>query len=777
MPWSGGGAQWTGGNNVTSPNATRPNETVLLPSPTPVPRVSPNPDRIGVWVCPDGGVDISVVAAHATAVDFCVVSGEGSGRREQRWALHGPDRGLWHGHLDGISEGATYGFRAFGPWDPDAGLYYNPSKFLMDPYARAISGTPELSAALHAHHVDHEMYPTTYPLAQSNLNSALFAPVSVVIGNGFAIAPRPRISPDHTVLYELHVKGFTKNLPGVPEELRGTYAGLAHPATIEYIKSLGVTTLELLPVHAKMDEPFLTERGLTNYWGYSTMSFFAPEPSFATRSSQAQGPRAVVDEFRGMVSILHGAGIEVILDVVYNHTCEGGDTGPTVCWRGLDSLLYYRRVLDRPRYMIDDTGCGNTLNFSEERVVQMTLDSLRYWVESMGVDGFRFDLATTLGRLDTGYTDFHPFLVAAAQDPVLRDVKLIAEPWDLGLGGWQTGHFPIPFGEWNDRYRDSIRKFWLTDFQQQSAGRQVSGPNDLATRLSGSADMFGWRPGAKRGPLASVNFLTAHDGFTLADLTSYDHKHNMANLENNQDGTNNNHSWNHGVEGTSAASAMNPDLTDPTGVVEELSYARERSRRNLLTTLLVSAGTPMITAGDEFGRTQYGNNNAYCQDSPISWVDWEMDESQEDLLSWVRYLLELRAAHPVLRPTSFASGQIPEGDTLPDVSWFTRKGSPMSADGWSEPKNRVFQMRRSGRMLDDVDALVVINGTLNPTKITLPESHGNPWVLVADTSWPTQREGGIDSAALALAQGEQAAVGGSDTMEPQSLAVYFSASR
>lgn len=755
-------------------NTSRPNASVLRPSVVHIPAPNPDPNRIGVWTNPNGGLDISVVAPHATAVDFCVVTGEGAGRREQRWSLFGPDQGLWHGHLEGIGEGTVYGFRAFGPWDPDGGLYYNPAKFLLDPYGRAITGYPELSPALHAHHVDHEMYPTTYPLAQSNLNSSLFAPASVVVTPHNDMSPRPRIPNDETVFYELHVRGFTKNLPGVPKELRGTYAGLAHPATIEYIKSLGVTTLELLPVHAKMDEPFLTERGLVNYWGYSTLSFFAPEPSYATARAQEMGPAAVVDEFRGMVSLLHDAGLEVVLDVVYNHTCEGGDTGPTVCWRGLDSLMYYRRVPDRPRHTIDDTGCGNTMNFSEERVVQMTLDSLRYWVESLGVDGFRFDLATTMGRLDTGYTHFHPFFVAAASDPVLRDVKMVAEPWDLGLGGWQTGHFPIPFGEWNDRYRDSIRKFWLTDFQQQSAARPVSGPNDLATRLSGSADMFGWRPGAKRGPLASVNFLTAHDGFTLADLTSYDHKHNLANLENNQDGNSNNHSWNHGIEGTVASFRMTEDLADSSGLVEELSYVRERSRRNMLTTLLVSAGTPMITAGDEFARTQYGNNNAYCQDSPISWVDWDLDSSQEDMLKWAKYLLALRAKHPVLRPTVFASGQIFEGDLLPDVSWLTRKGSPISSEEWSDPANRVFQMRRSGFPVGDVDVLVVVNGTLNTAKITLPESHGEPWVLVADTSWPTPKDGGITDIDQVMDQGDKAAVGEKETMEPQSMAVYFS---
>lgn len=760
---------------MTPSNITRPNETVLQPSSVKIPRPNDTLTRIGVWENPVGGLDISVVAPRASAVDFCVVTGEGAGRREQRWSLRGPKWGIWHGHIEGIGEGTVYGFRAFGPWDPDGGLYYNPNKFLLDPYGRGVTGTPDLSPALHAHHVDHEMYPTTYPLAQSNLNSSLFAPASVVVNNGYGMTPGPKIPSDKVVAYELHVKGFTKNLPGVPEELRGTYAGLAHPATISYLKSLGVTSLELLPIHAKMDEPFLTERGLTNYWGYSTMSFFAPEPSYATAAAQARGPQAVVDEFRGMVSILHDAGLEVILDVVYNHTCEGGDTGPTVSWRGLDSFLYYRRMPDRPRYMINDTGCGNTLNFSEPRVVQMALDSLRYWVESVGIDGFRFDLATTLGRLDTGYTDFHPFLVAIGEDPVLRDVKMVAEPWDMGPGGWQTGNFPIPFGEWNDRYRDSVRKFWLTDSQQLSAGRPVSGPNDLATRLSGSADLFNWRQGARRHPMASINFLTAHDGFTLADLTSYDHKHNLANLENNQDGNNNNYSWNHGVEGTRSSFPWATDLPDPSGVVEDLSFVRERSRRNLLTTMLISAGTPLLTAGDEFARTQYGNNNAYCQDSPISWVDWDLDESQRDLLAWSQYMIALRTAHPVLRPTTFASGQVRENDTMADVSWFTRKGVEITSEGWLDPKNRVFQMRRSGFPFDDSDALVVINGTLSVAKVVLPNNHGGPWVLVADTSWSTPQHAGIDSVHTALKQGESVKVGNKVAMEPQSLALYLSA--
>lgn len=754
---------------------SRPNDAVLQPSSERVHRANPNPSRIGVYQS-DGGLDISVVAPHATAVDFCVRVSDGETPREQRWTLDGPVEGIWHGHVDGLGEGTIYGFRAFGPWDPDGGLYYNPAKLLLDPYGRGIEGLPDVTPALYAHHVDHELYPATYPLAQSNLNSALVAPYSVVVGNHFQPPRGPRISVNESVIYELHVKGFTKNLPGVPEELRGTYAGLAHPATIEHLRGLGITTLELLPVHAKMDETFLTDRGLTNYWGYSTLSFFSPEPSYATKRAQDEGAQAVVNEFRGMVELLHKAGFEVILDVVYNHTCEGGDGGPTVSWRGLDSLMYYRRMPDRPRTMTDDTGCGNTVNFSEQRVVQMTLDSLRYWVTEMGVDGFRFDLATTLGRLDTGYTPYHPFLIAAGADPVLRDVKLIAEPWDLGLGGWQTGNYPIPFLDWNDHFRDSVRKFWLTDFQQMSAGRPVSGPTDLATRLSGSTDLY-WRDGGRRGPGASVNFVTAHDGFTMADLTMYDHQHNIANLEDNRDGTSNNHSWNHGIEGSSGTSGMNLDIPDAEGLVEDLEYARERSRRNLMTTMLVSAGTPMIVAGDEFSRTQFGNNNAYCQDSPISWVDWELSKGQRHMLETTSYLLSLRRMHPVLRPPVFADGQIADGDVIEDVAWFNRDAAPIPSDGWSDAWNRVFQMRRSGLEYEDRDALVVFNGTMAVAEVNLPENRGQNWALVMDTSWPRPKLGGITSSGSAVDEGEVTRPGESFQMEPQSMSVYLSTPR
>ncbi len=750
-------------------------QTVLRPSPYPAHRANPDPQRIGVFTNERGGLDISVVAAHATGVDFCVFEGAGKHKRERRWSLRGPVEGIWHGSIDGLFEGTQYGFRVYGPWDPDNGLYHNPAKLLIDPYGRGLAGEADLHPALHAHQVDHEMYPSAYPLAPSPLNSARHAPRSVVVNNHFELAPGPKIPWEDTVLYEMHVKGFTRNFPDIPEELQGTYAGLAHPRVIQYLKDLGVTSVELLPVHAKMDEPFLTDRGLTNYWGYSTLSFFTPEPTYATQTAQAQGASAIVDEFRGMVSILHEAGIEVILDVVYNHTCEGGDAGPTVCWRGLDSLTYYRYTKDHPRHSIDDTGTGNTVNFSNPRVVQMTLDSLRYWVEEMGVDGFRFDLAVTLGRLDSGYTPYHPLFVAMAADPAFRHTKMIAEPWDIGPGGWQTGNFPIPFSEWNDRYRDSLRTFWLTDFKNSLAGRTAHGPSDLATRLSGSPDLF-WRPpGPQRGPRASINFVAAHDGFTAADLTSYEHKHNMANLENNQDGSSNNLSWNHGVEGISYVAGVEVDLAEPSGVVEDIDYARERSRRNLLGTVMVSAGTPMVVAGDEFGRTQYGNNNAYCQDSPISWVNWEMSKTQQRLLDTVKYLIALRRLHPVMRPDRFLTGHPTGKDPMPDVTWFARDGNPIGSDQWSNLDNRTFQMRRSGHPWDDADLLVIFNGHLDTAQVTLPGSHGNPWTLVSDSSWPRPKHGGISSAESALEEGDSWEPGKTIQMEPQSMQIYLSA--
>ena len=602
----------------------------------------------------------------------------------------------------------------------------------------------------------------------------------MVIDTSFKLAPQPKVPLDETVIYELHVKGFTQNMPEVPPNLRGTYAGLAHPASVRYLKELGVTSVELLPVHAKSDEPFLVERGLTNYWGYSTLSFFSPEPSYASASARARGPQAVIDEFRGMVSILHEAGIEVILDVVYNHTCENGDAGPSLSFRGLDSPLYYRRTEGYPSHIIDTTGTGNTVNTDNPQVISLILDSLRYWVSNMGIDGFRFDLAATLGRFANGFTPMHPVLIGMGADPILREVKLIAEPWDVGLGGWQTGNFPDPFCEWNDRFRDTVRTFWLSDMRALAGGRGAGGSNEFATRLSGSQDVFGHGVGYLRGPSASVNFVTAHDGFTLADLTAFDHKHNLANLEENRDGSDNNNSWNHGLEGAIASPiiGVDPDVRDVTGIVEDIIPARQRSQKNLLATLLVSSGTPMLVAGDEFSRTQFGNNNAYCQDSPISWIDWDLSELQKDQLQTVRWLLALRRAHPALRPMAFFSGTDPHGDVIADLSWYSADGSPMRDDIWGSQESRVFQMLRSGSPYNGRDALVVFNGTTDDRDVVLSQGRGCPWVQVLDTAWGNPEDGGISSvfdATRLPASLDRKAPGDTISLDPFSMHIYLSA--
>ena len=734
----------------------------------------PAPQQPGVFAR-DGGLDVSVVATQADAVDMCIFTDEG----EERYRLLGPVAGTWHAHIPGYGVGTRYGFRVHGAWDPDAALLHNPHKLLVDPYGRGIEGTVDICPEVYAHQVDEELYPTSYPLEMSLVDSAPFTARSVVTDTHFDIAPKPRTPWETTVIYELHVKGFTKNLPGVPDELRGTYAGLAHPACVEYLQSLGITAVELLPVHAKSDEPFLLERGLTNYWGYSTLSFFSPEPSYATEASRGHGAQGVIDEFRGMVSILHQAGIEVILDVVYNHTCESGDTGPSLSWRGIDSPLYYRHTDERPTRIIDTTGTGNTVNMDHPQVIRMVLDSLRYWSREMGVDGFRFDLAATLGRFSTGYTPMHPLLIAMSTDPDLSVDKLIAEPWDVGLGGWQTGNFPDPFSEWNDRFRDASRAFWLSDVRELAAGRPARGANDLATRLSGSQDLFGHGVGYLRGPRASVNFVTAHDGFTLADLTAYDHKHNFANLEENRDGSDNNHSWNHGLEGALALPIIgaDPEVQDVTGFAEDLSPARQRSQRNLLATLLVSAGVPMLVAGDEFQRTQYGNNNAYCQDGPISWLDWALSESQRDQFSTAQWLIALRRAHPALRPMSFATGRPCASDSFPDVSWWTSDAESMVGDVWGSQESRVFQMLRSGTPTRSRDALIIVNGTTTDRHILLPRARGLGWVVAMDTAWTSPSEGGVQSledAETLPASLQTLAADSTISLEPLSMMVLLS---
>ncbi|MDO5672250.1 MAG: glycogen debranching protein GlgX [Actinomycetaceae bacterium] len=724
---------------VTGSGHPQPSLMVWEPTDSWAPAPSHYPNQLGA-IINDTGVQFGLFASHATAVELCLFDrGPDGTLTERRLRLYGPTDGIWHGSVPGLRPGQHYGYRVHGPWKPSAGMRHNPAKLMLDPYTRGIQGTVELVPQIYGHQVDSDLYPITNDLAPDYSDSSPYVPLSVVTSTNFPVAPGPRTPWENTVIYEAHVRGLTIDMPGIPAELRGTYAGLANPVTIDYLKNLGVTAVELLPIHASMAEPFLTERGLTNYWGYSTLAFFAPEPSYATKAAQMAGPQAVLDEVRGMVSLLHQAGIEVLLDVVYNHTCEGGNPGPSLSLRGIDNTAYY---LHDQGSMLDVTGCGNSLDFRNANVVRLALDSLRYWATQVGIDGFRFDLATTLGRNANHFSPSHPFFVALASDPVLSGLKMIAEPWDVGYGGWQTGNFPIPFSDWNDKYRDAIRTFWLADTSELSRGRRTHGPHELATRLSGSADMFshGQLPGG-RGPRGTINYVAAHDGFTMHDMVTYDHKQNEDNLEDNRDGTNANYSWNHGIEGPvwdwigfdHTGGSIDPDMAANASAVLPL---RLRNMRNLFGTLLVSAGTPMILAGDEFGRTQCGNNNAYCQDNEISWLDWDTKEWQEALRNTVRYLLELRRAHPVLRPSTFATGTVMKGDVIPDLSWYDAHGKTLTPAGWHNPGNRVLQMLRSGLPHKDEDALVIINGMLDQVTVTPPAGRGRVYRLVWDSTWP-----------------------------------------
>nr|MBA2623453.1 glycogen debranching protein GlgX [Chthoniobacterales bacterium] len=607
--------------------------------------------------------------------------------------------------------GQLYGYRVYGPYDPERGMRFNSSKLLIDPYAKAIAGQINWADEMSGYVVGAE----AGDLTRDFRDDAWGMPKAAVIDNSFDWGTEKRIGRplNQSIIYEVHVKGFTHLCPGVPEELRGTYAGLGSAAAIKYLTELGVSAVELLPVHSFVNDKALVDKGLTNYWGYNSIGFFAPEAKYS--STGALGGQ--VSEFKGMVRNLHAAGIEVILDVVYNHTGEGSHLGPTLSFRGVDNAAYYRLSPEDPRFYMDFTGTGNTFNLLHSRTLQLVMDSLRYWVNDMHVDGFRFDLASTLARDHQGVNKLHAFFEIIHQDPVLSQTKLIAEPWDVGAGGYQVGNFPVLWAEWNGKYRDAVRSFWKGD-----EGRM----GEIAYRLTGSPDLYQHNG---RRPYASINFVTAHDGFTLNDLVSYNDKHNEANGENNNDGDNNNHSWNHGVEGPT---------DDP-----DVSALRRRQRRNLLTTLLLSQGVPMICAGDEWGRTQNGNNNAYCQDNELSWLKWKYDEGGTRLLEFTKKLIQFRHEHPVFRRPKFFQGRRIRGSEIKDVMWFNPGGNEMSDEEWSSPFGRCLGMLLSGDTIDvlsfegepirDQTFLLLINAHHETIPFVLPGEEHLEWRLVLDT--------------------------------------------
>lgn len=645
---------------------------------------------LGVTLGPREGT-LRVWSANATHVEVCLFDDRDATWVAETLPLTRDENNVWSVSSKLLAPGIRYSVRADGP--TTAGNTFDKSLHLIDPYARGLARTPDGDWR------GYVQEPDTFDWAGST---------------------KPRIGMDHTVLYEAHVRGISKLNPDVPEEIRGTYAGLAHESTIAYLKDLGVTTVELLPVHQFVSEQRLVKQGLTNYWGYNTLNFFTPHAAFASREAQFGGTGAVLREFKGMVKLLHEAGLEVVMDVVYNHTSEEGLGGPTSSLRGLDNVGYYRQTPDG--VYVDVTGCGNSLNTSTDAAARLVLDSLRYWANDVQIDGFRFDLATTLGR-DAGheYDPEHPLLTAILNDPQLQGVKMIAEPWDVGFGGWQVGNFPAGFSEWNDGYRDRGRDFWLTDIgAARASGIAPNGIGSLARRLAGSAHVFS----AERGPLASVNFITAHDGFTMADLTAYNEKHNLGNGENNRDGTGNNHSFNHGVEGTTK------DL--------EVLETRNRAIRNLLGTLLLSAGVPMITAGDEFGRSQRGNNNAYNQDSELTWLPWERHGWQNKLLGVSRRLLQLRRENPALRPVRFGKW----GETVPSATqmdWYNTQGLAMEEQDWNSPEERTLQyLAASTPEFEDFNRiLLIVHGIEDDVTVTLPEHEGvTSYTLLWDSADP-----------------------------------------
>jgi glycogen operon protein len=646
----------------------------------------------------DRGGSLGVWSDAATSVELCIFDDKDPNWVVDQVALVKGDDDVWTGRSSLLTAGARYAIRVDGPVGPRNA--FNPHSLLIEPYSRGVArpGTAEWR--------------------------------SVAVDGAFdwAGATKPATPLDHTVVYEAHVKGLTKLAPSVPEELRGSYAGLAHESTIEHLLALGITAVELLPVHTFVSEQRLIKQGLVNYWGYNTLNFFTPHAAYATRRAQAEGPEAVLREFKGMVKLLHEAGLEVFLDVVYNHTAEEGLGGPVTSLRGIDNAAYYRQGDDGA--YIDVTGCGNTVDLGHPVAQRLVRDSLHYWADDVQIDGFRFDLAVTLGRDESGeFTRDHPLLTGLVSDPALAGVKLIAEPWDVGQGGWQTGNFPDGWSEWDDRYRDRVRNFWLRDIADaRTSGAAPTGIGGFATRLAGSSNTFS----EERGPLASLNFVTAHDGFTAADLVSYDSKHNIGNGESNRDGTDDNRSFNHGVEGP----------TDDPAILA----VRRKALRNLLGTLLLSAGVPMVTAGDEFGRSQNGNNNAYCHDDELTWVQWELSDEQRELLATTAHLIALRKENPALRPVRYGRfGQ--EVPSASHMDWYDTAGSTMDITDWQSPENRTLQyLAASTPEFEEFNRiLLIVHGVEDGITVTLPTHEGvtsytRLWDSADDSPGPDRTE-------------------------------------
>ncbi|MBF6569917.1 MAG: glycogen debranching protein GlgX [Candidatus Binataceae bacterium] len=653
------------------------------------------------------GVNFAVFSEHAERVELCLF--DPKGRREMdRVNLRWQDDQVWHCYLPEARPGLLYGYRFYGPYEPKAGMRFNPNKLLLDPYAKQIVGPLRWSDALFGYRIGSPRE----DLTMDRRDSAPGMPKCEVVDTAFSWEnDRPPHTAWHdTVIYELHVKGFTARHPEVPPQLRGTYAGLASAPIIDYLKRLGVTAVELMPVHTFVDDRPLVEKGLRNYWGYNSIGYFAPDLRYSATGTLA--------EFKSTVKRMHSAGIEVILDVVYNHSAEGNHLGPTLCFRGIDNLAYYRLTPNDPRFYMDFTGCGNTLNMLHPRVLQLIMDSLRYWVNEMHIDGFRFDLAAALARELYDVNRLSTFFETIHQDPVLSRVKLIAEPWDIGEGGYQVGNFPIGWTEWNGKYRDAVRAYW------KGEGGLIG---ELAYRLTGSSDLY---EQSGRRPYASINFVTCHDGFTLNDLVSYNQKHNEANLEGNRDGDNNNHTWNCGVEGPTSDPAVN--------------QLRERQKRNLFAMLLLSQGVPMICAGDEIGRTQAGNNNAYCQDNEIGWLDWNLDQRKLKLLDFVRRLIQIRKDHPAFHRRNFFLGRAIRKVGIKDISWLTPKGDEMTDEEWNQSFARCLgcylggealgEDDEQGRPLQDHDFIMLLNSHHERIPFVIPAASGSlPWSVLVDT--------------------------------------------